>query len=179
MIGSTACGVHTTVAEHDPLKQGLKLGDFCTIGIFYLVAEHDPLKQGLKPYLSVFPALRFVCCRARSIKTRIETCGSGIPQHPRRRVAEHDPLKQGLKLGVHISDGNLWSKVAEHDPLKQGLKHNKLATVAAVHRVAEHDPLKQGLKHRKHDLPILLLYVAEHDPLKQGLIATAVEATNY
>ncbi len=38
----------TLVAEHNPLKQGLKQEDSISKLIEFLVAEHNPLKQGLK-----------------------------------------------------------------------------------------------------------------------------------
>jgi len=87
------------------------------------VAEHDPLKQGLK--LQTFflkTSLRLLGCRARSIKTRIETTLS-TPRKYHFQVAEHDPLKQGLKPLFNKGDVPAWPVVAEHDPLKQGLKH--------------------------------------------------------
>ena len=60
------------VAEHDPLKQGLKLLQFWLLSFYvHLVAEQDPLKQGLKPISCNWLRGQYV-------------------------VAEHDPLKQGL-----------------------------------------------------------------------------------
>mgnify|MGYP006873047429 CR=1 FL=1 len=60
------------VAEHIPLKQGLRLAWAIALKIFDGVAEHIPLKQGLR---RLYPALQPIwrSRRAYSIKTRIET----------------------------------------------------------------------------------------------------------
>ena len=92
------CDVMTIIiAEHIPLKQGLRLPGLFHITMWVLIAEHIPLKQGLRqePHM----VMRILCRnrRAYSIKTRIKT-----KQHnnwgAHSAIAEHIPLKQGLRL---------------------------------------------------------------------------------
>ena len=74
---------HPTVEEHDPLKQGLKLGALVdAVAPATSVEEHDPLKQGLKHHAS-------------------------IPSSFHNRVEEHDPLKQGLKQDMMTNAAKL------------------------------------------------------------------------
>ncbi len=51
-----------TVAEHNPLKQGLKHYKACLAPYQEIVAEHNPLKQGLKQAnMDTLPATSSSC----------------------------------------------------------------------------------------------------------------------
>ena len=62
------------IREQDPLKQGLKHGFDVHLWKFGGIREQDPLKQGLKQTLVKTSLRGMTYSRARSIKTRIETC---------------------------------------------------------------------------------------------------------
>ena len=63
------------IREQDPLKQGLKPDTEITALISIIsIREQDPLKQGLKPVMTKPDGSFTVHSRARSTKTRIETC---------------------------------------------------------------------------------------------------------
>ena len=61
------------VADHIPLKQGLRLNSIFFRFYFLFVADHIPLKQGLRPLLQL------------------------QNNHCFTAVADHIPLKQGLR----------------------------------------------------------------------------------
>ena len=84
------------LAEHIPLKQGLRPPWISTLKSFLYLAEHIPLKQGLRHcFPSVVITLHFPR-RAYSIKTRIKTPQECF-QEVGKILAEHIPLKQGLR----------------------------------------------------------------------------------
>ena len=91
------------VADHIPLKQGLRPPPRTSVDFVTIVADHIPLKQGLRRgYLD---SERFV----------------------HQQVADHIPLKQGLRPLCFFSS---WyaDSVADHIPLKQGLRQCKNCT---------------------------------------------------
>ena len=89
-----------------------------------VIAEHIPLKQGLRREAAGLLGAFLGNRRAYSIKTRIKTPSYRADLTLRRWIAEHIPLKQGLRPTTRK---NFWEpapKIAEHIPLKQGLRHN-------------------------------------------------------
>ena len=61
------------LAEHIPVKQGLRLWDFVQKCYVTLLAEHIPVKQGLRHSLQICIDISAPTRRAYSSKTRIKT----------------------------------------------------------------------------------------------------------
>ena len=87
-----------TLADHIPLKQGLRLVLACIDGETHTLADHIPLKQGLRQGYSEEEVGSYRSRRPYSIKTRIKTL-SHFTAEGKSSLADHIPLKQGLRPG--------------------------------------------------------------------------------
>jgi len=85
------------VAKENPLQQGLKPVDTCSLLSTLYVAKENPLQQGLKQ-------------KSFWNGWKLKTV-----------VAKENPLQQGLKLWDRLCSG-IDCQVAKENPLQQGLK---------------------------------------------------------
>ena len=95
----------------------------------WAIAEHIPLKQGLRLMVDSLYNFLNQDRRAYSIKTRIKTRPLNFSDSL-TIIAEHIPLKQGLRL-IELHQCFVYLEIAEHIPLKQGLRPARSSSIAS------------------------------------------------
>jgi len=120
------------------------------------IREQDPLKQGLKLICFIDNFYKLCNSRARSTKTRIETCCRQISS------LWKDSRARSTKTRIETYDifpDPRYIPIREQDPLKQGLKLVTPSSPVPAIAIREQDPLKQGLK--PYIIPIGFSFIIE------------------